>query len=247
MRPVEKAKPNDKILVQGEEEHVVRTYYNKYSDAKVPLVENIGQYCSYCESNESYGSLAIEYIEPKSLDDGLDDKFYECSWSNYLLTCGICNSIKNIKHILPKDMHLPYKNNTFLSFVYYSNGIVLVNPQLSGLAKEHAQNLFDLVGLGRMSSDASRSDRRYLKRSEAWTLAERYKKELERGEIKVQNIIDLAKGYGCWSIWFTVFEGYSDVRKSLIEQFPGTAKSCFDPNNAYQPIPRNPDKKEDKI
>ena len=29
---------------------------------------------------------------------------------------------------------------------------------------------------------------------------------------------------------------HPEVRKELIDKFPGTAKDCFDPNNGYEPI-----------
>ncbi len=52
----------------------------------------------------------------------------------------------------------------------------------------------------------------------------------------MQSIIRNAQSAGFWSIWFTIFENIPDVRKSLIENFAGTA-NCFDEN--FNPIPRN--------
>lgn len=48
--------------------------------------------------------------------------------------------------------------------------------------------------------------------------------------------INTIKECCCWSIWFTVFKDHPEVRKELIDKFPGTAKDCFDPNNGYEPI-----------
>lgn len=65
--------------------------------------------------------------------------------------------------------------------------------------------------------------------------------------VDVQTIVDLVKGHGCWSIWFTVFKGHDEVRKALIENFPGTAASCFDAQNHFEPIYRNPQDDEDPV
>ena len=40
----------------------------------------------------------------------------------------------------------------------------------------------------------------------------------------VDTIIDLAKSRGYWSVWYTVFEGYANVRQRLITDFPGTRR-----------------------
>ena len=49
-------------------------------------------------------------------------------------------------------------------------------------------------------------------------------------------MINTIKECCCGSIWFTVFKDHPEVRKELIDKFPGTAKDCFDPNNGYEPI-----------
>lgn len=67
------------------------------------------------------------------------------------------------------------------------------------------------------------------------------------GSVDVYTIVDLVKGHGCWSIWFTVFKGHDEVRKALIEEFPGTAASCFDAQNHFEPICRNPLDDEDPV
>ena len=50
-----------------------------------------------------------------------------------------------------------------------------------------------------------------------------------------------------WSIWFTVFKNHDEVRAAMIDAFPGTAKNCFDPDNHYEPIDRNPDNPNDPV
>jgi hypothetical protein len=41
-------------------------------------------------------------------------------------------------------------------------------------------------------------------------------------------VIEVAKSRGFFSVWMTVFENYPEVKKELIQLFPGTAICCFD-------------------
>ena len=82
-------------------------------------------------------------------------------------------------------------------------------------------------------------DTRYKKRSKDWNLACKYRAKFIEGKTDIETIVDLVKAKGGWSIWFTVFRGCDDVRKALLD-FPGTAKQCFDPNNHFEPVDRNP-------
>lgn len=71
--------------------------YTKYGDAISDLEEHLGLYCSYCERRLPT-SLAIEHIMPKSLHPGL-----EVEWTNFLLTCNNCNSVKGKQEITVED------------------------------------------------------------------------------------------------------------------------------------------------
>jgi hypothetical protein len=62
---------------------------NLYGDAGIPLTVAIGSFCSYCESYSS-GGLAVEHVVPKSPFPALT-----VEWTNFLLSCVPCNSIKN--------------------------------------------------------------------------------------------------------------------------------------------------------
>ena len=115
-----------------------------------------------------------------------------------------------------------------------------MNPNLTGKSLANAEALRKLVGLDKGPKDARPKDKRWLIRTQKWDLAIRYLCKFEDGSADVETIIDLVKGHGCWSIWFTIFKEHPEVRKELIEQFPGTAKECFDSANNYEPIPRNP-------
>jgi 5-methylcytosine-specific restriction endonuclease McrA len=59
-----------------------------YKQAAAPLLNTIGEYCSYCESY--LGALAeVEHAAPKS-----EFPLFAASWTNFLLACGPCNTSK---------------------------------------------------------------------------------------------------------------------------------------------------------
>ena len=223
MRPVDKgACPYDSI--------------NKYQDAKEPLVKRIGEYCSYCEVHLESG-LAVEHVQPKSRQPSK-----ECDWLNLLLACPNCNSTKgdadindsNINDYLWPDIH-----NTFLALQYSKAGVVSVNPSLPHDIQEKAQRLISLVGLDRTPDiSCDNSDKRWLKRKEAWGIAQRAKERLQKcncAEMRAQ-IADTFEVNGHFSIWMTVFANDADIKKRLIEKFRGTSCNAFDALG--NPIPR---------
>lgn len=61
-----------------------------------------------------------------------------------------------------------------------------------------------------------------------------------KGAITEDDVITNAKLIGRWSVWFTVFKGIDCILRRLISDFPGTCASCFDENNHYEPVERNP-------
>ena len=141
------------------------------------------------------------------------------------------------------NYHLPHLNNTFLSFIYDETGRVKVNDSIPELSKVRARNLLNMTGLQRFpktGNPPTKKDFRWKSRFEAWNKASRCKKQFLDGSITEDDIISNAKYTGQWSIWFTVFKGIDSVRARLISDFPGTCVSCFDANNHYEPIERNP-------
>lgn len=243
MRPVVKLNPGTYTLPDGTP-FCVHSHYKNYRDAKTTLIRNLGCFCSYCE--ESYHQnrdLDVEHIQPKNFkENGV--KIYahlETVWSNFLLSCTTCNGPdnKDTKNVILGECHLPHLNNTFKSLVYKAGGVVEVNPKLTGVAALHAANLLQLVGLDKSPTTSRPGDTRYRKRKEDWNMANRYKEKYNAGKADVGIIVDMVNNRGGWSIWYTVFKGYDEVRKALLE-FPGTAKLCFDAANHYEPIDRNP-------
>ena len=240
MRPVEKKKPGDIVRYTDskdqEVEHIIQAEYPNYGDAKFPLASNIGQYCSYCEGYEKIHSLEVEHMAAKSKGGS------RTAWNNFLLCCKICNTVKGVE-VIGDDFHWPHLNNTFYSFVYDETGRVKVNDSIPALSQVRAQNLLDLTGLQRFPNTGNpptQKDFRWKCRYEAWNRATRCKEQFLDGSITEDDIISNAKYTGQWSIWFTVFKGVDSVRARLISDFPGTCASCFDTNNHYEPIERNP-------
>ena len=240
MRPVEKKKPGNIVRYTDsnnqEVEHTIQVEYPDYGDAKFPLASNIGQYCSYCEGDEKIHSLEVEHMAAKSKGGSLT------AWNNFLLCCKICNTTKGVE-VINDDYHWPHLNNTFYSFIYDETGRVKVNDSIPVLSRVRAQNLLNLAKLQRYPGTnnlPTPKDFRWRHRFEAWNLATIYKKDFISGSKTVDDIICVAKLKGQWSIWFTVFKGIDSVRARLISDFPGTCASCFDANNHYEPIERNP-------
>lgn len=183
----------------------------------MPLLGNLGWYCSYCEGTRLPNELAVEHIEPKGANG---DK---TAWENFLVSCGICNSIKGYPEIHEEDYHWPHTDNTFRDFIYTAGGAVLLNPNLDEGEKNKAKKLFDLVELGAYpgtSIEPTPRDFRWKKRLETWDLAERLRNKFNAGNADVDEIISMAQKLGYWSVWFTVFEGYDEVRRRLICDFP---------------------------
>lgn len=240
MRPIEKWEIG-KVLADGTR---IQETYSKYRAAKPYLISNLGLYCSYCENAYRHSrDLHIEHVLPKS---NPLSAHLSTSWDNFLLSCPTCNGMDNkgAKYVDLETCHFPHRNNTFLSFRYLECGVIIVNPELSPLAQAHAKSLLSLVGLDKGPKESSTTDDRWKTRIENWSQAKRYLKKYKNGETPLNNIIDLVKAEGGWSIWFTVFKGEDDVRKALINEFPGTSTKCFDANNHYEPVNRNHGKED---
>lgn len=250
MRPVTKLIPGTYQYPDGSS-LIIADDYPDYKKAKAHLAFNLGNMCSYCEkAYDDDRDLAVEHIQAKRYKDANGDYPYaalETKWDNFLLSCDTCNGADNKgdKNVVYGECHLPHLNNTFLSFVYKAGGVVEVNPNLREKSHDNAESLCYLVGLNKGPKESKPKDKRWLIRTQKWDLAMRYLSKYKKSETDVQTIIDLVKGHGCWSIWFTVFIEHEEVRKALVEEFPGTSRECFDEN--YMPKYRHPENEEDPV
>jgi uncharacterized protein (TIGR02646 family) len=182
MRPVERG-PSPQV-------------YAKYQDAGPDLQSRIGDYCSYCE-RQIETNLAVEHIRPKSLVAAL-----QTEWTNFLLACVNCNSSKGDADVTLTDYFWPDSDNTLRAFEYRRGGCIVPHTQLIAGLQAKALATITLLGLDRYPGNAGReptpADRRWLRRHEAWELAERCKQMLASTDTATirELIVEVAKGRG---------------------------------------------------
>ncbi len=241
MRPIKKWIHTDTSLSPP-----INEFYNPYQDAKEDLERNIGGYCSYCERPSTDDAAHVEHIQPKGL---LKYSHLKYSWSNFLMGCARCNGADNKgdKDVVFGTLHLPNLNNTVISVFYGEGGHIQANTYLSNTELSNAEALINLVGLDKRPGHPNHKskDKRWDRRREVWEIAKRYLDKYNNGSVEEQTIIDLAKAYGFWSIWFNMFINVIAVKQLLIAEFNGTDSACFD--TSYNPIPRNPTNLTDTI
>ena len=201
--------------------------YAPFDQAKDDLIAALGEYCSFCEWEQPYSSLAVEHVQAKKYRDAAGVAIYAHlseSWENFLLACRHCNSIKGNQNVALPGNYMPHLTNTWHCFVLGPGGIVEVNPHLAAPALAAAETLMKLVGLDRRPGHPrySPKDRRWEKRFNAWQLAEQYEPEYAAGRITVQTVCDLAVPRGFWSVWMTVFAAHPLVQQALVVAFQGT-------------------------
>jgi uncharacterized protein (TIGR02646 family) len=241
MRPVRKWEHTDYTILPP-----INEFYMPYQDAKPDLERNLGGYCSYCEIPVSDYAAHVEHIQPKSLTQYVSLQY---SWSNFLLSCARCNGKDNKgkKDVVFETVHLPHLNNTYISIIYGEGGTVEANKNLKNQELANANALINLVGLDKKPGHPHylTGDKRCYKRMEVWELAMRKLDSYNQHKIDELVILELAKGYGFWSIWFSVFINVFEVKKLLVMNFSGTERTCFDEN--FNPQPRRPTDLVDKI
>jgi hypothetical protein len=217
------------------------TDYADYEDAKPFLVSRLGHYCSYCERRVAT-NLAVEHIQPKGLPAYAA---LEGSWSNFLLGCVNCNSTKKHKDVVLADNFLPDRDNTFAALDYFADGGIKPSAIVPAGNRVLAARLLSLVGLDKpISLHLDENGKqialdRVAQRMEAWGIAQVTKDDVDAnpGNVAVLRCaVRTAVEGGFFSIWMTVFAGNADMRRRLVDAFPGTSGSgCFD-QATTQPI-----------
>lgn len=212
-----------------------------YQEAEPYLEERLGRYCSFCEMRVN-NALAVEHKESKNSGGALTD------WNNLLLACTCCNSRKKDK-IKKGDLGKwiwPDQDNTFLAFSYRDAIPTLNEAYLKTINDEvyfRAKAIFEDLALDYRPVSGKKNryrDKRWQARYQALEVANEVKKTWEKcqdDELKIllkKNIIDMAKGYGFFSVWMMVFDNDPEMRLALIQAFPGTCKNCFDENGKAQ-------------
>jgi hypothetical protein len=196
------------------------------------LEDHLGVYCSYCERRLP-ASLEVEHVSPKSVADDL--KF---EWTNFLLSCKSCNTLKGTKGKRVGNYLWPDRDNTFLAFKYTKGGFVETANGLHNNVRPKAVALCNLVGLDRHDQGAaqkkpSRRDKRWKDREQVWEMAVKQKDDLAMFPIAFRGLargfaVDTAVGFGFFSVWMTVFHDDPQFRVALIARMLGTPQSqCF--------------------
>jgi len=225
MRPVNKgAKPLD---AKG---NAIR--FKEYSESRRYLIDRIGEYCSYCES-KILTSLAVEHVQPKSAKPHL-----KLEWSNFLLACTNCNSIKGAKEIELTNYVWPDIDNTYELFSYDNSGLVKVASNIDVSLKDKVEASIQLTGLDRLPPKQGTvewkkaSDRRFEHRIQAWVTSHEHMATYSNADVEMRKVIipfvkDIVLGEGFWSIWMTAFQGFPEVQQELVDSFPGTNVAYF--------------------
>jgi hypothetical protein len=221
--------------------------FKPYNTAKHDLESELGKSCSYCENGRE--SLDVEHIYAKGLEKY---KHLETNWDNFLLACKNCNSTKGSKDISNINPFMPHEHNLLCFIEIKEGGIIEIKPHLSEEDHKRTEAFINLVGLDRHpehSKKCSPKDRRWEQRRECYRLAQRSLEKYKLCTTDQENILQLAEGYGFFSVWFTVFKDHPEVRKALLfgmtikeEErlipFPSTHTDSFDTINNYEPVPR---------
>ena len=207
--------------------------YAHYRDALDDLANQIGLFCSYCEMPIK-NAPEVEHVQPKTPNRDL-----LLEWSNFLLGCKSCNSIKSKKPVNINEVAFPDMDNTFRG-LSYENDRVCAAQDLDPHENRLILAIVELVKLHRHPSGALRDDRpssgdrRFKFRREAWAKATRMLQHyLDRpGDSVLRNTIthELAPETGYFSVWMTVFREHPIVLSGFIDAFRGTARDCFDEN-----------------
>lgn len=208
---------------------VARHVYTRWTDARDDLVDDLGNYCSYCESPAFQAD--VEHKEPKA-----DPKYAHraLDWDNFLLACGYCNSLKRAKDTRVRSVLFPDEKNTGWAFEYLPGGFVQVNsgltdPAESAVAKDTRDWLIDLNR--RIDTNGNR-DLRWQQRIDVWREARFAIGNLtacDTPEMRNQ-IVRTALGWGCFSVWMAVFANDQAMRRMLIAAFATVRSTCYDAN-----------------
>jgi len=214
MRPVERGAPPNA--------------YTDYALAQPDLIAVLGRYCSYCGRFIAEG-IAVEHKRSKKRY--LSERLL---WPNFLLACSNCNSSKGHKKIRLNEFLWPDTDNTLRAICYAAGGVVRSSRLLPSRIRRRANKTIRLLGLDRQPGGhhgVTDRDYRWLDRRNQWDKAELFRQQLLVYDTVAQRgaIIQAAQD-GIFSVWWSVFAGDTDMRRRLREAFPGTAGSCFDPN-----------------
>jgi uncharacterized protein (TIGR02646 family) len=194
--------------------------YTDYGQARHDLAERIGYYCSYCEMRV-LNSIEVEHILPQNQEGEV------LSWSNFLLSCKYCNTIKSDHNKNTSDYFWPDRDNTDLVFEYEENAVIspkpdLTTPQLT----DKANATIALMGLNRKPGEPippTEADTRWRSRKEAWDEARKSLNNWKQAQCQPMaiQIAICSRASGHYSIWRKVFE----TEKMVLDEIDNTYKT----------------------
>lgn len=220
---------------------------SNYRSWRADLINRIGYYCCFCNIHLT-DSPQVEHVIAQDIDSSKS-----LEWDNMLLACGPCNRTKSNFPCPPNTHYLPQFHNTHLAFEYFTSS-TLINGQsaafvrhLPGISNSgKARNTISLCALDRDTTRISNqaTDLRWKYRKEAMLIAKIWRDEFDGwAHSKLNSFIDLLRTIvqksGFWSVWYYTFSDVIDIRKMLVQDFPGTDTECFD-QQTFLPIPKTP-------
>lgn len=253
MRPLNKGKtPTDEGGLE-----IAVTSYKQWRNH---LIRRIGCYCAYCNQPLS-NNLQVEHVRPKNPPAGVVPGA-ALEWDNMLLACGPCNLAKNNQPIEADTYYLPEEHNTHLPFHIITDpdsghATVTERPGLNTTQHQKAHRTIKLLKLDNVDERPAIVDIRSIKRKAVMVSVESARRLYEmaltsptyNAETVANDIATLAANTGFFSLWYEAFLHDPMVMKKLTDNsiIQGTASNCFDPDNGFQPIPRNPKNTIDPI
>ncbi len=191
-----------------------------WTNAIEPLRSATGPYCHLCEMRVN-NHLSIEHIKSRNQFPSLSG-----SWTNFLLSCGYCNSRKRktpVEAPYRKKYVWPHLHNTLIAFDVPLGGTDLgtVQPSQTATADAdllaRARRLIDLYRLDQPWTQQGHADMRYIERVQAIDKAARRRREYEDGKATPDAIVDMAETTGFFSVWLKVFVDVPAVALRLIQ------------------------------
>lgn len=209
--------------------------YNPWGDAKPDLIDEIGDFCSYCGKHLTRSALAIEHIQDKDTHPHL--KYH---WNNFLLACVNCNSTKGTKDTALLNPFLPHTDNLLCFIEVLNGGLLQVKTGVTGTNLARTEAFINLIGLDRHPGRPNYSDKddRWEYRLTAYNKATRQLQKYTStpATTDIENITELAITSGFFSVWFTIFDAHDPVKAALITAFKGTNSARFNARSHYLPI-----------
>lgn len=205
--------------------------YSAYGDARGDLIERMGNYCNYCDMSLN-NQPQVEHVQPKSLVPGLKRE-----WSNFLLACGYCNSVKSNKPV-DREGDVFADTDNLMVAIDTAGVPMTVKDGLPQDDEQRAQDFLNLVGRDEYPFRARNPDR-WRSRISAMIQIEKTRQRINQYPDNIplkEQAVATALGFGHFPMWLMAFDHDRDMRKRLVEAFPGTALNCFD--DEFRPIAR---------